>query len=135
MNSNKRDEVRNDLSVQGRTLLKMISQHLATTGFAPGDPRTYLGYKECCMVLGVAPVHADLPWGRLLQQHGLTDLNEWTKQHNLPRITGLIVNQTGERQYWPGGDYFESNGRQDMDGLWWEDQAKQAAQMNWNRFL
>ncbi len=127
--------MRNDLSNQGRALLKLIVQHATTAGFVPGDPGTYLGYKECCVALGAAPAHADLPWGRLLQKHGLNDLNEWTQRHNLPRVTGLIVNQTGDRQYWPGGDFFESNGRRDMDGTWWEDQAKQAAQTNWQPFL
>jgi hypothetical protein len=135
MNAKSRNHVRSDLTPQGRKLLKLIVQHAATSSFEPGDPSTYLGYKECCVALGAAPAHADLPWGRLLQQQGLNDLNEWTKRHSLPRVTGLIVNQTGDRQYWPGGDYFASNGRPDMDGVWWEDQARQAAQMNWQPFL
>ena len=73
--------------------------------------------------------------GPLLQQHGLNELNEWTIQSNLPRVTGLIVNQSGDRQYWPGGDYFASNGRPDMDGEWWEEQARLAAALDWNRIL
>jgi len=131
--STKKD-MREDLSNEGRALLRLIVQHAGTSGFEPGDPSTYLGYKDCCVSLKAAPAHADLPWGRLLR-HGLNDLNDWTKRHNLPRVTGLIVNQTGDRQYWPGGDYFDSNGRPDMDGPWWEDQARQAAQMNWQAFL
>jgi len=129
------NRIRDDLSSQGRNLLKMIVQHVATSRFVPGDPSTYLGYKECCVALGAAPAHADLAWGRLLQRHGLNDLNEWTQRHSLPRVTGLIVNQSGDRQYWPGGDYFASNGRPDMDGTWWEDQARQAARKDWQPFL
>ena len=129
------EKIHDDLSAQGRNLLELIVQHAANQVFVPGDPSTYLGYKDCCVDLDVAPAHADLPWGRLLQQHGLNDLNEWTKRHNLPKITGLIVNQTGERQYWPGGDYFESNGRQDMDGAWWADQAQMAVKHDWQPYL
>ena len=100
-----------------------------------GNLSTHLGYKECCVALGVAPPDADLPWGHLLQPHGLNDLNGWTHRHSFPRITGLIVNQTGDRQDWPGGDYFASNGRPDMDGDWWEQQAREAAKTDWRPFL
>jgi hypothetical protein len=127
--------IRDDLPAKGRALLKLIADRLTDPAFVPGDPSTYLGYKECCVALGVAPPDADLPWGRLLQPHGLNDLNGWTQRHNFPRITGLIVNQTGDRQYWPGGDYFASNGRPDMDGDWWEQQAREAARIKWQPFL
>jgi hypothetical protein len=103
--------------------------------FEATSPRSYLGYKECCVELGIAPADADLPWGRLLQLNGLNDLNDWTKRHDLPRVSGLIVNQSGERQFWPGGDYFASNGRPDMDGHWWENQAFLAIHFDWNLFL
>lgn len=129
------EQIRNSLSPNGRQLLNVIVQHVANRGFKAGDPSTYLGYKDCCVALAVAPASGDIPWGRLLQKHGLSDLNEWTNRHNLPRVSGLVVNQTGDRQYWPGGDYFGSNGRPDMDGTWWEDQAKKAAQMDWRPYL
>jgi hypothetical protein len=48
----------------------------------------------------------EVPWGRLLQLNGLNDLNEWTKRNRLPAISGLIVNVTGDRAWYPGGDYF-----------------------------
>ncbi len=127
--------VRDDLSTKGRALPQLIADRLADPSFVPGNPSTYLGYKECCVALRVAQPDADAPWGRLLQPHGLNDLNEWTQRHNFPRITGLIVKQTGDRQYWPGGDYFASNGRPDMDGEWWEQQAREAAQIDWRPFL
>jgi hypothetical protein len=127
--------VRDDLSEAGRKLLALIVQHTHGAEFIPGKPETYLGYKDCCIAIGAAPPDADLPWGRLLQKHGLTDLNEWTIRHNLPRVSGLIVNQTGDRQFWPGGDYFASNGQADMDGVWWEHQGKEAAKLNWRLYL
>jgi len=127
--------IRDDLSAQGRALLRLIVEHSRSSAFVPGRPETYLGYKDCCVALGVAPADADLPWGRLLQRHGLNDLNEWTMRHDLPRVTGLIVNQSGDRQFWPGGDYFASNGRPDMDGPWWEEQARLAAGLDWTPYL
>jgi hypothetical protein len=135
MKAESENQIRGDLPERGRALLQLIANRLADPAFVPGDPSTYLGYKECCVALGVAPPDADLPWGRLLQPHGLNDLNGWTQRHNFPRITGLIVNQTGDRQYWPGGDYFASNGRPDMDGDWWEQQAREAARIKWQPFL
>src|SRR6266481_3602135 len=107
MKTNK--EIRDDMSAQGRTLLRLIVKHAKSKVFSPGNPETYLGYKECCEMIGVVTPGMDVPWGRLLQQNGLTELNEWTQRHDLPRVSGLIVNQSGDRQYLPGGDYFKSN--------------------------
>lgn len=135
MNTKDPTSVRDDLAAAGRRLLELVVERVQSADFQPGNPQTYLGYKECCVVLGAAPPEADLPWGRLLQRHGLNELNGWTQRHDFPRVTGLIVNQSGDRQYWPGGDYFTSNRRSDMDGEWWEQQAKQAAGFDWARFL
>ena len=135
MNSKQLKAIRQDHPPEGRALLRLVADPLADPALVPGDPSTHLGYKECCVALGVAPPDADLPWGRMLQPHGLNDLNGWTQRHDFPRITGLIVNQMGDRQYWPGGDYFVSNGRQDMGGTRWEQQAREAAALNWRPFL
>lgn len=132
---NDRVPIRESLSSEGRQLLKLVVEHVAKPNFKPGDPSSYLGYKECCVALGAVPADAEVPWGRLLQKHGLSDLNEWTINQGLPRVSGLIVSQSGDRQYWPGGDYFASNGRPDMDGDWWKEQAKKAAQMDWRPYL
>ena len=135
MNAKAQNLKHEELQPAGRALLVLIIEHVRTAGFRPGDPRTYLGYKECCVALGVAPDEADLPWGRLLQQNGLNELNGWTQRNDFPRVTGLVVHQGGERQYWPGGDFFRSNHRPDMDGEWWEQQALQAATFDWESFL
>lgn len=127
--------IRDDISPKGRQLLTLIVTRLRAKGFAPGSPETYLGYRECCEQLGVATPDMDVPWGRLLQQHGLNDLNGWTQRHGFPRVTGLVVNQSGERQYFPGGDYFASNGRKDTDFSWWEGEAKAAAVFDWKPYL
>ena len=135
MSAKGHESIPNDLSARGRQLLKLIADHVRSGRFVAGNQSTYLGYKECCISLGLAPADADLRWGRFLQPRGLNELNEWTQRHNFPRVTGLIVNQSGDRQYWPGGDFFSSNGRPDMDGVWWDDQAKKAAQFDWQPFL
>jgi hypothetical protein len=124
-----------DLTPEGRRLLKLIVRHVGSAKFRPGDPKTYLGYKKCCVALGIAPADERLPWGRLLQRFGLSDINEWTIRHNFPRVTGLIVNQIGDRQYWPGGDYFASNRKTDMDGPWWKKQAELATRFDWKPYL
>ena len=120
-----------DLSASAQKLLELIVRHMKSKAFAIGQPETYLGYKECCEHLGVTPTDGDVPWGRLLQQNGLNDLNEWTIRHNFPRLSGLIVNQSGDRQYLPGGDYFKSNGKSEMDFAWWESQVKSAMVFDW----
>ena len=135
MKTQDQNAIREDLSPKGRRLLQLVVNHVGSAGFTPADQTTYLGYKYCCVALGAAPADADLQWGRLLQRHGLTDLNEWTKRHDFPRVTGLIVNQGGDRKYWPGGDYFESNGRPDMDGPWWDVQAQAAVAFDWQSYL
>ena len=86
-------------------------------------------------MIGVVTPGMDVPWGRLLQQNGLTDLNEWTQRHDLPRVSGLIVIQSGDRQYLPGGDYFKSNGRNENDFVWWEQQANAGAKFNWKPYI
>ena len=126
---------RGDLSTSAQKLLELIVRHTKTKAFIIGRPETYLGYKECCEHLGVMPPEGDVPWGRLLQQNGLNDLNEWTIRHNFPRVTGLIVNQSGDLKYLPGGDYFKSNGRNETDFDWWEDQIKSVAVFDWKRAL
>lgn len=123
------------LSDAGRKLLELITGRLASGALIPGRPETYLGYRECCLELKLAGPDDDHPWGRLLQREGLTNLNEWTIRHDLPRVSGLIVNQSGDRQYLPGGDYFKSNGRAETDWEWWHAQAAAAAAMDWRAFL
>ena len=50
--SSNTNSIRDDLSPKGRAPLKVILARLASMDFIPGDPSTYLGYKECCVSLG-----------------------------------------------------------------------------------
>ena len=124
-------KVRSDLSANAQKLLELIVRRMKSKTFAIGKPETYLGYKECCEYLGITPSDGGVTWGQLLQQNGLNELNEWTKHYNFPRVSGLIVNQSRDRQYLPGGDFFKSNGRNETDFDWWEDQVKSAAAFDW----
>jgi hypothetical protein len=127
--------VRDDLSAAGRKLLRLLIEVASAPGFQLGDPSTYIGYRDCCDRLGLIRSGMDVPWGRLLQPHGLNDLNEWTKRHRLPTISGLIVNVSGDRAWYPGGDYFKSHGRPDPDFDWWEDEVAKAIAFNWKPYL
>ena len=69
MSKNPASTIRNDLSAEGRELLNLIVQYVVALGFVAGDPSTNLGYKQCCVAIGAAPPHTELPWGRLLRKH------------------------------------------------------------------
>lgn len=131
----KENNIRNDLSPQGRNLLSLLLTVLNRPTFRLGDPSTYIGYRDCCDQLGLIQPGMDVPWGRLLQQNGLNDLNEWTMRHSLPAVSGLIVNVRGDRAWYPGGDYFKSHGRPDPDFDWWKDEVAKAATFDWKPYL
>jgi hypothetical protein len=126
---------REDLSPQGRKLLRLLLRVLASPQFQLGDPSTYIGYRDCCDHLGLIKLGMEVPWGRLLQANGLNDLNEWTMRRSLPAVSGLIVNVSGDRAWYPGGDYFRSHGRPDPDFDWWKDEVAKAVKFNWKPYL
>lgn len=127
--------VRDDLSLQGRDLLRLLLRVFASPQFQLGDPRTYIGYRDCCDRLGLIKPGMEVPWGRLLQLNGLNDLNEWTKRHGLPAVSGLIVNVSGDRAWYPGGDYFKSHGHPDPDFDWWKHEVAKTVKFKWNPYL
>lgn len=125
---------RDNLSPQGRDLLKLLLRVIANPKFQLGNPSTYIGYRDCCDHLGLIN-QGNEPWGRLLQRNGLDELNDWTMRHRLPSVTGLIVNVSGERAWYPGGDYFKSHGRPDLDFDWWKEEVAKAKTFKWNPHL
>lgn len=127
--------IRTDLSQEAKKLILIITEAIKSRRFQPGHPETFLGYKECCDRLGLTTPEMDVHWGRLLQQHGLDDLNAWTIRYELPRVSGLIVNQEGERKYLPGGDYFSSNGRPNFDFIWWDGQVSRSLKFDWSKVI
>lgn len=123
------------LSPQGKRLLELLMEVVTSPHFKLGDPSTYIGYRECCERLGLIKPGMDVPWGRLLQANGLDDLNEWTLRHELPAVSGLIVNVSGDRAWYPGGDYFKSHRRPDPDFDWWKTEEAKAVAENWSAHL
>src|SRR4051812_41520268 len=91
LTSGTKARIRDDLPKKGKRLLKVLLKFIRNRRFLAGSPETYLGYKECCALLGLIWEDMNVPWGRYLQREGLTDLNEWTVRHKLPAIGGLIV--------------------------------------------
>jgi hypothetical protein len=127
--------IRDELPPEGRELLRLLVSVIKNQHFRLHDPTTYVGYQKCCEQLGLITPGMDVPWGRLLQLNGLNHLNEWTIRFGLPAVTGLIVNVSGDRAWYPGGDYFKSHGRADPDFDWWKDQIAKAAKFNWQPYL
>ena len=127
--------IRDNLSPQGRDLLLLLLTVIANPKFQLDNPSTYIGYRDCCDRLGLIKSGMDVPWGRLLQQNGLNELNDWTMYKRLPAVSGLIVNVSGDRAWYPSGDYFKSHGRPDPDFDWWKGEIAKATTLNWNSFV
>jgi hypothetical protein len=127
--------IRDDLSLQGRDLLRLLLRVIAISQFRLGDPSTYIGYWDCCDHLGLIKPGMEIPWGRLLQQNGLNDLKDWTMRNGLPAVSGLIVNVSGDRAWYPSGDYFKSHSRPDPDFDWWKDEVAKTVNFKWNPYL
>ena len=123
--------IRDDLSEQGRSLLRLLLEVLAGPTFNLGDPLTYIGYRDCCDRLGLIKPGMDIPWGRMLQLNGLNNLNESIMRHWLPAVCGFIVYVSGDRVWYRGGDYFRSHGCQNPDFDWWKSEVAKAVAVIW----
>ena len=96
----------------------------------PGIPDTYLGYKEAHELMGIS---LDAPrWDASLKNHGLVDLAQWTTRNNVPKITGLIVNQKSLK---PGQGFFRLFGKSEDDEEWWHDQARESILFDWSDYI
>lgn len=65
------NNIRTDLSKEGKALLLIITESIKGKRVQPGHPETFLRYKECCDRLGITTPEMNVHGGRLLQQHGL----------------------------------------------------------------
>ena len=120
-----------ELDAQGKRLLAWLVSKVTTV--VPGDPRTYVGYKDAHDDLGLPLLGAT--HGQSLQRQGLTSLNEWTVANQLPGITGLLVAKAGAGAWTPGEGYFRSYGKTPTDFAWWENQIRQAKAFDWAPYL
>jgi hypothetical protein len=116
------------LDSQAQKVLSEIVAHLAST--TPGDPRTYLGYKEVHDALGLSQVRTT--YGDSLKHQGLEALAIWTRDDDRPAITGLIVDRTSNM---PGRGFFNLFGRQEDDFHWWTEQVRLAKHYDWSPYL
>ncbi|WP_328319167.1 HNH endonuclease signature motif containing protein [Pseudomonas fulva] len=116
------------LDQAGLRLLKLLESIIPRV--KPGDPRTYITYKQ---------VHDQLnldqqgpTFGESLQVQGLDSLALWTEATLKPAVTGLIVNQT---TLMPGGGYFKIFKRTSEDFVWWRNEVEKSTTFDWQPYL
>ncbi len=118
------------LSAEARQILGVLVEHIRTGGIRADDPRTYLGYKEVHEVLGL-PLRG-LTFGVSLARQGLEELAYWTRDNDLPAISGLIVDKS---RLLPSYGYFELFGRNNDDFRWWRQEIEKALIFDWSPYL
>jgi len=116
-----------DLDVQGLLLLALLTRKLRDV--APGDPRTYVSYKDVYRQLGF---QKQVPYGRFLKNHGLSSLANWTKAEGTPGITGIIIERKTSK---PGKGYFHLFGKEPTDVAWWHKQVRLSKEFDWSSYL
>ncbi len=121
------------LDHQGHDLLRLLMSLLPEVN--SGHPEKMIGYKEVHEKLGLSQRSTD--WGESLKRQGLDNLAQWTKAHDLPAITGIIVNKTkgSENEHSPGKGYFGLFDRENLDWPWWSEQIESAKNFDWESVL
>jgi HNH endonuclease len=125
----------NQLDEAGRRLLGVLVEHIARSDVMPGQPETFLSYKETHSRLGLTcDADGHHRYGQCLKRHGLDSLANWTKETGLPAITGLIVEKETLE---PSTGYFNLYGQTDDPYAWWENQVRSAKDSleQWAPFL
>jgi predicted HNH restriction endonuclease len=120
--------IANDLDDDGRRLLDQLVKRLPNV--RPKDPRTFFGYKTFHDSLGLS--QQGLTYGTSLQNQGLSSLANWTYEHDLPAITGIIIDLDNLR---PGQGYFDLFGKSNEDFHWWLDEVAKAKDWDWAPYL
>ncbi|UTW60266.1 hypothetical protein KFE96_08110 [Kordiimonas sp. SCSIO 12603] len=119
------------LDANGKNLLKYLVQKLPQ--IQVHRPDLFPQYKQTHDELGLRQLGKT--WGESLQPQGLDNLGEWTKLHNLPAITGLIVS---EGTLLPGGGFYKLYGinpKEDNWVEWWQEQLSKCKEYNWLQHL
>lgn len=118
----------NALDFHGQLLLSVLVKHLKVV--EPGNPATYMGYKEIHDILEL-PLRGPT-WGESLKHQGLSSLADWTAAEHKPAITGIIIDTV---KYLPGQGYFNLFGKTDEDFVWWKDQIRLSKEFDWTPYL
>jgi hypothetical protein len=121
-------------SPQGRRLLGVIADSIKRGEIREDRPWTFLTYSAALERLGV-PKPAFRP-GTRLQRHGLTELNDWTREFaEVPKVSALIVEKTTLR---PNPRFAASHGIR-TDGTawldWWKEQATLSIRFDWSPYI
>ena len=116
------------LDEPGHRLLRFLVAHLPKV--KPGDPQTYVGYKEVHDALKLPQEGAT--YGDSLKHQGLTSLANWTVKTGKPAITGLIIDRSN---FMPGKGYFSLYGRAPEDFAWWKLEIEKSKAFAWQPYL
>lgn len=118
------------LTKNAKALLKVLVGYLETA--RPGHPQTYPTYKKVAGDLGFHNI--TMPIGQFLQPRGLDELAAWTKDSNIPAVTGLIVLQD---QLVPGAGYFDLFNKSEAPDMydWWEEEIRKSKDYDWRPHL
>ncbi|MDF4026298.1 hypothetical protein P3W24_15095 [Luteibacter sp. PPL201] len=117
-----------DLDDSGLRLLAYLVAHLPKA--KPHDPRTFVGYKDAHDALGLSLLGSS--YGVSLKSQGLNSLADWTVDHGLPGITGLIIDR--EKLY-PGEGYFKLFGFDEDPFNKWANEIARAKAFDWSSYL
>src|SRR5690606_20868072 len=119
------------LSETGLHLLRVLWNWLRSERINAEDPATFPRYTELVADLNVLPMRGPRV-GQQLREHGLDDLDEWTRWYGLPAICGLVVTGRGSNAK-PGDAFFDNHGRNRDDLAWWRKEARAATEYDWSR--
>lgn len=117
-----------EIDLLGKNLLALLVAHLDKV--VPGQPQTYIGYKQCHDALGLSQLRER--WGESLKGQGLSSLANWTESNGFPGITGIIVSLRTNR---PGRGYFSLFGRGEGDFDWWTDEIRKSKKFDWSSYI
>ena len=117
-----------ELDQEGKNLLALLVSRLSSA--VPGQPQTYIGYKQCHDALGLSQMREK--WGESLKAQGLASLAEWSMHKGFPGITGLVIDRTSNS---PGRGYFNLFDKNEDDFKWWEDQIRLSKSFDWQPYI
>lgn len=118
------------LSKDAKRLLSAIVGEIREGKITPGNPKSYIGYGEAHTLMGIKKIGPT--WGVSLMKQGLTELAQWTVDRNVPKVTGLIVDQ---KTFRPGKGYFKLFRIKKEKLVWWHMQARDSIAFDWSSYI
>lgn len=115
------------LDAQGQLLLVHLVRKLPAIN--PKDPRTFSGYKEIHVELGLQLLAET--YGQSLQKQGLDALSRWLADRGMPALTGIVIDVTA---WTPGKGFFSFFGKRSEDLPWWISEVTCAKAYDWTDF-